>query len=82
MGIPLRPDPSALRAMERRSFNRAVTALETKQKKLEQFPSRLNREGFPNQLGCDSSCMLVEEASMHGPSAIVGSSQTCCRRRR
>ena len=51
-------------------------------KGLEQFPSRLNREGFPNQLGCDSSCMLVEEASMHGPSAIVGSSQTCCRRRR
>jgi hypothetical protein len=27
MGIPLRPDPLALRAMERRSFNRAVTAL-------------------------------------------------------
>jgi hypothetical protein len=45
---------------------------------LEQFPSRLNREGFPNQLGCDSSCMLVEEASMHGPSLVFGSSHTCC----
>jgi hypothetical protein len=27
MGVPLRPDPLALRATERRSFNRAVTAL-------------------------------------------------------
>jgi hypothetical protein len=27
MGIPLRPDPLALRAMERRSFNRAAAAL-------------------------------------------------------
>jgi hypothetical protein len=27
MGIPLRPDPLALRAMERRSFTRAATAL-------------------------------------------------------
>jgi hypothetical protein len=27
MGVPLRPDPLALRAMERRSFNRAVAAL-------------------------------------------------------
>jgi hypothetical protein len=27
MGIPLRPDPTALRTMERRSFNRAVAAL-------------------------------------------------------
>jgi hypothetical protein len=27
MGIPLRPDPTALAAMERRSFNRAVAAL-------------------------------------------------------
>lgn len=27
MGIPLRPDPLALRTMERRSFNRAVAAL-------------------------------------------------------
>ena len=41
---------------------------------LEQFPSPLNREGFPNQLCCDSSCMLVEEASMHGPSPVFGSS--------
>jgi hypothetical protein len=43
---------------------------------LEQIPSGLNREGFPNRLGCDSSCMLVKEAGMHGPSPIVGSSQT------
>ena len=41
---------------------------------LEQIPSGLNREGFPNQVGRDSSCMLEKEASMHGSSAVFGRS--------
>jgi quercetin 2,3-dioxygenase len=45
---------------------------------LEQIPSGLNREGFPNRLGCDSSCMLVKEASMHGSIAVLGSSRAGC----
>jgi len=46
-------------------------------KRLEHFPIRLNRRGFPNQHLSDSSCMLVLEASMHGQSPFERSSAAC-----
>jgi hypothetical protein len=37
---------------------------------LEHFPSLLNRAGFPKRGRSDSSCVLAEEAGMHGESAV------------
>jgi cell division septation protein DedD len=37
---------------------------------LEHFPSLLNRAGFPRRGRSDSSCVLAEEAGMHGECAV------------
>lgn len=38
---------------------------------LERFPGGLNREGFPNQAGDDSSWLPAKGAGMHGSSAVM-----------
>jgi hypothetical protein len=37
---------------------------------LEHFSSLLNRAGFPRRGKSDSSCVLAEEAGMHGECAV------------
>jgi hypothetical protein len=37
---------------------------------LERFPTGLNRLGFPNHAGSDSSCLLAKEAGRHGASSF------------
>jgi hypothetical protein len=37
---------------------------------LEHFPNLLNRAGFPKRGRSDSSCVLAEEAGMHGEGVV------------
>jgi hypothetical protein len=38
--------------------------------RLEHFPNLLNRAGFPKRGRSDSSCVLAEEAGMHGEGVV------------